>query len=173
MNKWFLRGNSRRFYRIDMPVHAYIAPTSPIKDLEIYATGTDYFPPTTLNLIQKQLSETRYWLDKIQDQKELLEPLFNEIIACIEFLGKGTENISKGINPRNSPDYWLSIKQMKQGFKTVDALQKSAPKTYTYFKLIEDKYLSFLNAFANSIENSTPQKVAARVDIPHAFKIEE
>lgn len=62
---------------------------------------------------------------------------------------------------------------MKQGFKTVDALQKSAPKTYTYFKLIEDKYLSFLNAFANSIENSTPQKFAASPDIPHAFKIDE
>ncbi len=173
MNKWFLRGNSRRFYRVNMPVHAFITPSTPIKNLEIYATGTDYFPVGVKALIEKQLQETQYWVKKIQDQKELLTILFDEIIDSIQFLGKGTEEISKGINPKKSPAYWMSISQMRHGFQKVNALQKTSPKTFGYFKLIEEKYLTFLNAFAESIEKSTAHQFVASPDLPFAFKIDE
>lgn len=123
MNKWFLRENSRRFFRIDMPVRLYVAPSAPIKDAEIYATGIDYFPPVVNQLIKKQLDSTYYWLDRIQEEKELLVPLFEEIIAAVQFLGDGSEKISEGINPKNDPLFWFSINQKIKGFEHIPLVQ--------------------------------------------------
>ena len=173
MNKWFLRENSRRFFRIDMPVRLYVAPSAPIKDAEIYATGIDYFPPVVNQLIKKQLDSTYYWLDRIQEEKELLVPLFEEIIAAVQFLGDGSEKISEGINPKNDPLFWFSINQKIKGFEHLYSLEQKAPKTHTYFKHIEEKYLAFLTSFSDSIQNSTPTAFKASQDIPSKFKIDE
>ncbi|MBD3821568.1 MAG: PilZ domain-containing protein [Thiotrichales bacterium] len=173
MKTWFLKQNSRRYFRIDMPVRVFIAPSSPIKDREIFATGIDYFPPTIKSLIAQQKRDTLYWLDRVQDQKVLITELFTEVIACIEFFGQGAEKISRGINPRLDPAYWLSVNQQKQGFTKVNALKDSSPKTYTYFKHIEEKYLRFLSAMVNSIDKSSDQHFEADPNLPYAFKIDE
>lgn len=173
MNKWFLRENSRRFYRIDVPVRVFMAPSSPIKDLEIYATGMDYFPPIINELIDKQLNSTLYWLHRVQEERDLLEPLFKEIITAIKFLGEGTEKMSRGLNPKNDKVFFFSINKKLAGFHHLDALSKSAPKTYTYLKLIEDKYLFFLNAFTDSIKHSSRSQFKAKFDFAMQFKIDK
>ncbi|WP_024850418.1 PilZ domain-containing protein [Hydrogenovibrio kuenenii] len=173
MKTWFLKHNSRRYFRLDMPVRVFIAPSSPIKDREIYATGIDYFPPTIKKLIAQQKRDTLYWLERVQDQKVLVTELFMEVIACIEFFGQSSEKMSKGINPRLDPPTWLSLEQRKLGFTKINALKDSSPKTYTYFKHIEAKYLVFLKAMVNSIENSTDQHFEAEQHLPYNFKIDE
>lgn len=173
MKRWFLKGNSRRYFRIDMPVRVFIAPSSPIKDREIFATGIDYFPPVIKLLLEKQKYDTLYWVDRIQDQKELISELFSEIINCIEFFGQGAEKISRGLSPKYDASYWLSIQEKTHGFTKINALHKSSPKTYQYFKHIEEKYLVFLKAMTRSIAKSTPQHFEAEPEMPYAFKIEE
>lgn len=173
MNRWFQKGNSRRFFRIDMPVRVFITPSSPIKDREIYATGIDYYPATRLALIETQKNSTIQWVDRIQDQKELISKIFDEMIDSIQFFGKCAESISKGINPKLDPSYWMEVSTRLKGFQTISALQISSPKTYTYFKLIEEKYLTFLQAMANSISKSTPTSYASNFDLPYGFKLDE
>lgn len=173
MNRWFHKGNSRRFFRIDMPVRLFIAPSSPIKDREIFATGIDYFPPTIKRLIERQKNETLYWINRIQDQKEIISALFQETIEAIEFFGKCAESVSKGINPKIDPTYWMQINQRLTGFQTIETLKASSPKTYGYFKLIEEKYLLFLQSIADSISNSTPTEFKANANLPYGFKIDE
>ena len=173
MSLWFLKGNSRRYFRIQMPIRVFVAPASPIKDREIYATGVDYFPPIIQSLIEKQRNETFYWIDRIQDHKELLTELFREVIESVELFGKAAEQMSKGINPRNDPAYWMNLSKQTRGFEKIDALQSAAPKTHKYFKLIEEKYLVFINAMTKSVQESTPYHFEADPNIPFAFKIEE
>ncbi len=173
MNRWFQKGNSRRFFRIDMPVRLFITPSSPIKDREIYATGVDYFPPIVQKLIAEQKSDTLYWLGRIQDQKVLVTELFNEVIDFVEFFGECAKSLSQGINPRLDPKYWVQINQKKQGFQKVEALHQSSPKTYRYFKMIEEKYMTFLESMIHSITHSTASQFEANIQLPYAFKIDE
>lgn len=173
MNRWFLKGNSRRYFRIQMPVRVFVAPSSPIKDREIFASGVDYFPPVVESLLVKQRHDTFYWIDRIQDQKELLTELFKEMIESIEFFGKAAEQMSKGISPRTDPTYWMNLNNQLRGFDKIGAIEPAAPKTYKYFKLIEEKYLVFINAMTKSINESTPHHFEADPNIPYAFKIEE
>lgn len=173
MNRWFQKGNSRRFFRLDMPVRVFLAPMSPIKDREIFATGIDYFPPTIRHLIAKQRTDTMYWVTKIQDQKELVTHLFKEVIESIEFFGNCAQSISQGINPRLDPAYWIQISNKLEGFQTIEALKSSSPKTYNYFKLIEAKYLIFLNSMYESLMKSSPTSFEANDSLPYGFKIDE
>lgn len=156
-----------------MPVKVFIAPMSPIRDREIFATGIDYFPPTIKQLIAHQKTETLFWVTRIQDQKELVTQLFKEVIESIEFFGGCAESISKGINPRLDPSYWIQISHKRKGFQTIEALKASSPKTYGYFKLIEKKYLIFLESMADSLMKSSPTAFEANDSLPYGFKIDE
>ena len=173
MNKWSITANSRRFFRVDMPMRVFVTPSSPITDLEIYATGIDYFPPLILKLIEEQLAVSHGWSNKIQEQKELLLPLFNEIYEAVEFMGRGAIQASKGLSPRNDPSFWLLMNDKLKGFKSLEILKKQAPKTHSYFKQIEDKYLYYLNSFFESVKASTAEEFSANPFILEGFKIDE
>lgn len=173
MNRWFLKGNARRFYRIDMPLNVFVIPKTSIQDAEIFATGADYFPPSVTREIEEITGKTHYWIDLIQEQKERIIPLFNEAISDIEFFGSCVERISLGLDPRNKMDYWTRINKIQKGFTVLSTIEKSAPKTFAYFKLIEEKYLFFLNSLITAIQNSTPDTFAADTNIPVGFKLDE
>lgn len=173
MNRWFLKGNSRRYFRIHMPVRVFVTPSSPIKDREIYATGADYYPPIITSMIAQHRSQTFYWVSRIQEHKTILTELFEEIVESVEFFGSAAEKMSHGINPKLDPTYWMGLSQQLRGFSHLSNLEAPAPKTYTYLKLLEEKYLVFLKAMTNSIQHSTPQVFQADPKLPYAFKIEE
>lgn len=173
MNRWFQKGNARRWYRIDMPVRVFMLPRSSIKDREIFATGADYFPPSIKQSISDKIYKTKLWVSKIQEQKEIVTLLFEEVMAFIEFFSYCTSLIAEGRNPKNEAEYWLKLSHHQKGFKTIEALKASAPRTYQYFKLIEEKYLVFLNSLVKSVENSTPTHFEVDATLPYGFKIDE
>jgi hypothetical protein len=173
MAKWYLKGNARRFHRINMPLKTLILPKNAITDKEIYATGIDYFPPTIIQKINLEKRELQNAIGRVQEHKELLTTLFNEVIDYIEFLGGLVRDLAEGLSPKQSADYWLKVKQYQQGFSKVHTIKSSSPKTYEYFKHIETKYLAFLEAIIYSIENSTPKLFAVQGQLPQGFKIDE
>lgn len=156
-----------------MPMRVFITPTSPIKDREIFATGVDYFPPVVKMLIEERRRDTHYWMSRIQDQKDLINAIFKEIIESVEFFGKAAEEMSKGISPKNDVGYWMKLNQQLRGFESLQTIEKSAPKTHQYLKLLEEKYLVFIRALTSSVKESTPQHFEADPNLPFAFKIEE
>ncbi len=173
MNKWFRKGNARRFHRIDMPIRYFIVPRSPIKDREIYATGADYFPASLLSKIEANKDFTIQCVSRIQEQNALLTEIFEEIIQFIEFFGECARSISQGQNPRQDPSYWMRVKEHQQGFKKAIRIQASSPKTFQYLQMIEDKYLTFLNRIVESIDKSTPVHFYVSGHLPVGFKVEE
>ncbi|WP_127471212.1 PilZ domain-containing protein [Thiomicrorhabdus aquaedulcis] len=173
MNKWFRKGNSRRFHRVNMPVRYFIVPSSPIKDREIYATGADYFPQSFLNVIETRKHFTNLWVSRIQEQNALLTEIFDEIISFIEFFGNCSRAIAEGRNPKSDPSYWMSVNEHLKGFQSTYKFQASSPKTFQYLKMIEEKYLSFLNSMVNSINQSTPTHFHVIGHLPVGFKMDE
>lgn len=173
MNQWFRKGNSRRFYRIDMPVRYFIVSASPIKDREIYATGANYYPSSFHSKAAAQRLETLHWANRIQEHADLLMPVFEEIIDFIEFFGRCALSISEGTNPKSDLSYWMEVKDRLKGFKLAMSLNPKSPKTYQYIKMIEDKYLAFLHRMVDSIDKSTPTRFWVEGHLPMGFKIEE
>ncbi len=167
------RGNGRRFHRVDMPVRYFIVPSSPIRDREIYATGTNYFPESTLKLIEAKKALTLQAIGKIQASEKLLRNIFEEMIEYIEFFGDCLKDITNGKNPKSDLTYWIKVKDRQKGFKEAQFLEESSPKTFGYIKLIEEKYLTFLNAMIQSIDASTPSHFFVSGRLPSGFKIEE
>ncbi len=173
MSQWFQRDNTRRFYRIDMPIKTFILPQSPIKDRDIYATGANYFPVSIKqNLIHKKVA-TQTSLTKLKEHKEIINTVFTEVIEFIEFFSNCIEMITEGKSPKQQASYWLNLPNYQRGFATLKELQKSSSKTYQYVKQIEEKYLVFLNSLINSIENSTPTYFRSDPDLPYGFNIDE
>lgn len=156
-----------------MPVRYFIVPSSPIKDREIYATGADYFPQSFLNVIETRKHFTNLWVSRIQEQNALLTEIFDEIIGFIEFFGKCTRSMSEGRSPKSDPAYWISLSEHLKGFQVTHKIQASSPKTFQYLKMIEEKYLSFLNRMVSSINQSTPTHFHVDGHLPVGFKMDE
>lgn len=173
MNKWFRKGNARRYHRVDMPLRYFIVPSSPIRDREIYATGADYFPQTVLNMIETRKYDTIRSVEKIKEQSTLITEIFNDVIGDIEFLGECAKSISQGINPKNDVSYWLKINEKLKGFASIHRIEASSPKTFQYLSLIETKYLSYLKRMAKSINESTPEHFLVQGQLPIGYKLDE
>jgi len=173
MNKWFRKGNARRFHRVDMPLRYFIVPSSPIRDREIYATGADYFPPPLLAMIEARKYQTLNSVKKIKEQNALLTEIFDDVISDIEFFGDCATSISQGISPKSDPSYWLKVNQKLQGFHSIQKIHKSSPKTYQYLSMIEEKYLSFLTKMVKSINESKPDHFKVEGHLPLGFKLDE
>jgi len=173
MNQWFRKGNSRRFYRIDMPVKYFIVPSSPIRDREIYATGANYYPASFHSKVAGQKLEVMHWANRIQEHADLLLPVFEEIIDFIEFFGRCALSISEGTSPKTDLSYWMEVNDRLKGFKYALSLNHKSPKTFQYIKMIEAKYLAFLKRLVNSIDKSTPTKFWVEGHLPIGFKIDE
>ena len=173
MNKWFRKGNGRRFHRVDMPVRYFIVPSSPIKDREIYATGADYFPQPLVNMIETRKYDTIRSVEKIKEQSDLVTQIFNDVIEDIEFFGECVKNVSIGISPKNDVSYWLKIKEKLKGFSSIHHIEVSSPKTFQYLSLIEEKYLSYLQRLTNSINESTPEHFYVEGLLPIGYKLDE
>ncbi|WP_019895779.1 PilZ domain-containing protein [Hydrogenovibrio halophilus] len=173
MNRWFQKGNARRFYRIDMPVKTFVTPASPIRDREIYASGLDYFPPTLRRYIENEKNETLYWVNKVQDQKVVVTKMFKEVIDYIEFFGDATQMMAKGLNPAKDPQYLFRLQSDIEGFSAIEELLPSSPKTYRYFKMLEEKFLAYLKSMFNSARHSKPDYFEANRHLPLGYKIDE
>lgn len=170
MNRWFHRGNSRRFFRIDMPIKIFIIPSAPIQDYEIYASGINYFPGYIEKEIETYSDQTLYWMERIQEHKQVTSALFHECLNDIEFLGYCIKTITRGLNPRKDPNFKETLNHHLQGFSSIETIHDSAPKTYNYFKMIEEKYMIFMYAIGEAVMNSTPDKFSGDHNLPTKFK---
>lgn len=173
MQHWFRKGNARRFHRVDMPLRFFIIPSSPLEEREIYATGANYFPAPVQNHLETLKRDTIQSLEKIQDQKELISKIVDEIIEAIEQYGTSLRNVSTGINPKQDPLSWLDTKNRLDGFKNAKLIKESSPKTYQYFKMIEEKHLAFHRTLVDSIDQSDKDNFEVKGHLPVGFKLEE
>ena len=156
-----------------MPLRYYVTPSSPIIDREIYASGANYYPPSIRAQLLEEKQRILDSLVRIQEHKDALTEIFNEMISHAEFFGHCCEMISKGTNPRYNLTTWATMKTHRQGFTKIKLLQTVAPKTYQYLKTIEDKYVFFVQQLMDCVEHSTADDFHAPDYLPHGFRIDE
>jgi len=156
---WYQRGNQRRFHRVDMPVRLMILPDKRPVGKVLFHWGINYFPPSVEVQIRscRQLLKTQISL--IQENCEIVQTLFSEMMAQIEFLGELIQDISEGEHPLLKKENLQKFQSHLQGFSLLVTIQQSSPKAYQLFKLIETKNLKILQAVRYFLQNSSSSQV--------------
>ncbi|UQB41729.1 PilZ domain-containing protein [Thiomicrospira microaerophila] len=165
--------NVRRFFRINMPLRAYVTPRSPITDRDILATGANYYPDSVANQINHQKVIVNSALNKVQDSKEAIMAIFSEILDHLEFYEECLLELSRGYNPKKDTSKLFKLNSHLEGLPKLNLLKTSSPKTYTYLKLIEEKYIYFLQRLDEVLTHSDPNNFYAPTPIPVGFKLDE
>lgn len=172
MATWFNKNEFRRFPRVEMDVRLFITPEKPITDLDIFALGIDYFPSSVKNRIKRNHKKLIHWLNHIQEQKEILEPVFLQIVDAAQLLGKSVEMISKGRSPLNNEKMAQKIKANIKSIGQISGLKEPAPKTHNFLFELEKKLTHFYKLLFITLNNSTSQKYYSFNPDGHTFKID-
>lgn len=170
---WFEKHEMRRFRRVDIPVKIYITPNEAIKDQQIFAYGIDYFPPTKIKKIKHAKKEMHHWVGLIQEQKDILQPFFEDFETYIEFFKDWVEALSEGRSPRGSKKDWLTFHAYAKGVQKVKTLETDAPKTFQYFDQLNQKLVAHFKHMAKCAEKSTSSQFVLPDALPDHFTIDD
>lgn len=173
MAYWFERKEHRRFRRIDMSVKLFVTPSDPINDFEIFALGIDYFPKSVSSKINDHHKKLISWISHIQEQKDILEPVFKQVIMISELLGEAVRQVSEGRNPLLNEEFKQTLMGNVKNIKRIDALEEPAPKTFQYFSEMEKKLTHFLRLLLLSLHKSTDKRYHCFKPERQDFKIDQ
>ncbi|MDG4811725.1 hypothetical protein P8629_01770 [Hydrogenovibrio sp. 3SP14C1] len=170
---WFEKHEMRRFRRVDIPVKIYIKPHEAIKDQQIFAYGIDYFPPTKRKKIKEAQQEMHHWVGLIQEQKDILQPFFEEFETYIEFFKDWVQALSEGRSPRASKQDWLTFHAYGKGVQKIQTLKVSAPKTFQYFDHLNQKLMAHFQHVAKCAEQSSPSQFVQPEPVAKHFAVDD
>lgn len=173
MALWFQKGDFRRFTRIEMPIKIYINPIHPIKNQDVFALGLDYFPPTVKQKIKTSQEELSYWVRHIQEQQEILLPVFNEFEAAILYFGQCVAQLSNGFSPKMDRLAWADFNRYLKGINGIADLKNTAPKTHQYFEQLNQKLKVYFQNMAYCLEDSTPTQLSVESALPDSMLVDD
>jgi len=174
LQKWFIQGNSRRFQRVDIHVQCYITPKDPIDQREVFALGINYFTEQTHNQIQSIKEELRQLLKKLPGEHQKIDQMFWVILQQSELFADAIKQVSAGKSPQMSSLSWQHLLDHRHGFRELQTIEHSSPKTYQYLKAAEKKFTTFLNFFIQCLQQSNQKHFSAIHPLPEAnFEIDQ
>ena len=173
MASWFEKNDFRRFRRLDMSVKLFVTPSAPIVDMEIFALGIDYFPNSVKKKIARNQQQLLSWVNHIQEQKEILEPVFLQVMDAAQLLGEATKLISQGKNPLLDEEFSQEIMKNLKTVGRIASLEEPAPKTFQYFFEVEKKLTHFFRLLLISLHKSSPKTYHSFDGAEQKFKIDE
>lgn len=168
---WFLRGNSRRFFRVDMPVRFFMLPKDQRSYHDVFCNGVSYMNEAFENQSSKLKSQVQFNVRQLQANQKAMNAIAFEVIELVEAVSDMMELHSKGERVIDNPSYWFSKSTIMEGFKSIHALKQSAPKTFTILEKLEEKFLSRIGSLFKSFERSTQTEVYSE-HIAHGFGID-
>ena len=171
MSVWYQRGNQRRFHRLDMPIKLLVLPKDRPRGKPIFHWGIDYFPPSVEVEIRTCRQLLKEHISQIQAHQDLMQALFFEAMAQIEFFGELTRMIAFGEHPLCQAQNLHKFKSFFQGFDCLQTIFEPAPRTYELFKEIEDKNKQMLQAVYRVLHQASSSKITTC--LPSDFKIDQ
>lgn len=137
--------DSRRFFRLDMPVYCYVVPRNRIPGCEIFATSAKYRHAQRELMAKAKLEEVEAWLHKIEDNVELVKVLYKDIVKRVAFFNELMDLLQQGKAPFRLDAYDRSFAMAKAENEHLEAYQANSPKSYAFFKAVENKIRIYLN----------------------------
>ncbi|KDN94623.1 hypothetical protein EI16_12015 [Hydrogenovibrio marinus] len=132
----------------------FVIPSARIAYMEIYSTGAEYYTPgikSQAEFLKHQVNRT---LGKISDNKELVSTLVDEFIVRVVFLEDCLSQIINGYDPSKDPAYTIKVNSYKLGIAKIEQLKSSSPKSYQYFKALEEFLMFFIGGIIRTVDKS-------------------
>lgn len=146
--------DSRRFFRLDMPLHCWVMPRNRIPNCDVYATPAKYVTEQRLSYAKYKQDQAKVWLDKVTDQTDLAKVLYHDISKRLEFFSHIMQSVEQGKAPFKLDDYQKNLTMSKAENEHLEAYKVNSPKTYAFFKAIENKIKLYLNEIHYMAHNS-------------------
>ncbi|SFR53624.1 PilZ domain-containing protein [Thiomicrospira sp. ALE5] len=150
-----------------------MTPKSPITDRDILATGANYIPTSVQTHIHQQKTRVNISLNQLSENSDLVKKIFAEIQEHLDFFEHCLVELTKGYNAKKDPNTIFKLNAYFEGMTLIKTIKESAPKTYTYIKLIETKYLYFLQRLDEVMSQSSSDTFYSPEPLPMGFKIDE
>jgi len=131
--------SNRRFFRLDMPVHFHIMPTEQSSFSDFYTPQATYLHPIINQQIKNKQQEVEHWLHKVESDVELVKLLYQDILLRTGFFQDAMTSLQQGESPFKVDEYASLFDKVKTENQNLEAYHDSAPKTYGFFKAIENK----------------------------------
>lgn len=154
--------DSRRFFRLDMPVYAHIMPRNRIPGCDFFATSAVYVTKQRQTLAEAKLSETKDWLAKVKEDTELAGVVLKDIVKRIDFFNHVMQGVQVGHAPFKLEDYGRNLSLAKAENEHLETYRQSSPKSYAFFKGVENKIKTYLNELHYMAQNSDSREIKYR-----------
>lgn len=151
--------DSRRFFRLDMPVYAHIMPRNRIPGCDFFATPASYLTKQRHALAEAKLVETKDWLAKVKEDTDLAGIVLKDIIKRIAFFNDVMQGVQAGRAPFKLEDYGRNLSLAKAENAHLETYKASSPKSYAFFKGIENKIKTYLNEVHYLAQNSDSREI--------------
>jgi predicted nucleic acid-binding protein len=158
---WFLKGNARRYYRMDLPIQCFLLPRNNKSFGEVYSNGIDYLNTAAENEISLLKRKVLNDLDSIREHKDIIAHVVNEVLERTDMLCTLVTDINQGASPKAKTSYWLNKAQLQSRFATFSKIKQSSPKTHVYLMQLEEKYLSRISSILETTEKSDANSLHA------------
>lgn len=166
---WFLKGNSRRFFRIDTSLQFFILPKEQkIIDEDIYFNGISYVNESYEIKSLKLKSQILKEIELIKEKNDFIEEIINEIIKKTEYFIKILKQISRGHNVLSDPSYWINKNHYIRNIDLINAIKESSPRSYSVLSTLEEKLISRINSLLKNAEGSSLKEIYAEY-LEHGF----
>lgn len=137
--------DSRRFFRLDIPLNCWIMPRERIPGCEIYATPAIYVTDQRLKYAEQKQQQAKMWLDKVTEQTELARVLYQDFSKRLAFFSHVMKAVQQGRPPFCLDDYQRNLMLVKASNDHLESYKANSPKTYAFFKALENKIKLFFN----------------------------
>lgn len=168
---WYLKGNSRRFFRIDMPTRLFIVPVRGYSMSDIYTTGIQYANEAVLANVYKYKGLAMDSYHKLKVQDPFILEIIEQFFSVVDELYYSLERLSDGIAEAGTMEFINKKSWLRGGISYGAPFVESSPKTLVYFQQIEEKLQHYLENVVHSIEKSNLD-MFAYTDYKTGFKID-
>lgn len=131
--------DSRRFFRLDMPLNCWLMPRNRVPSCDIYATEAKYVSTQRLALAEQKRKQAKEWLEKLTEQTDLARVIFQDINNRLMVFSHFMQAVEQGRTPLKLDDYQRNLSVSKAENEHLEAYKINSPKTYAFFKAIESK----------------------------------
>lgn len=159
--------DSRRFFRIDLPIHCWTLPTSRIVGCDIYATPTVYWTKQRELQVQKAKENALAAAKRLKSDADLMLDIYNDILKRLDIFIGMFVLLEQGKNPLESSNFRAAFSLLKQENQLLTFYEQSAPKTYTYIKSIYDKMAFYCIELIYLARHSTSGKLGFNKVVTH------
>lgn len=154
--------SNRRFFRLDIPLHFHVMPFEQPPTSDFYSTQSVYLHSVLQKQLEKKQQEVEFWLHKVESDVELVKLLYSDILLRTGFFIGAIQSLEKGMSPFRVEEYAGLFDQVKIENQHLEAYQDSAPKTYGFFKAIENKLRFYLAELHYLTRSSDKNSIAYR-----------